>query len=111
MVIRAFLLSATLSVLGGVSYAQDCTDTDTSDDLDLDGFTTNCGDCNDDDDEVFPDAPEICDDDVDQDCDGVADEGCDVQGAELLGGSGCGARGGWTMLFLPLPLLLLGRRR
>ena len=43
----------------------DCAD----DDVDGDGFTPFDGDCNDDDDLVYPGAPETCDD-VDSDCDG-----------------------------------------
>ena len=36
-------------------------------DFDGDGFTENQGDCNDNDATVYPGAPEICDDGIDQD--------------------------------------------
>lgn len=41
--------------------------------LDLDGdfYSPNDGDCDDEDDAVFPGAPEICEDGIDQDCDGL----------------------------------------
>lgn len=39
-------------------------------DLDLDGYSPNDGDCDDDDDTVGPDADEICGDGIDQDCQG-----------------------------------------
>ncbi len=43
-------------------------------DADGDGFTDDV-DCDDGDDTVYPGAPEVCDDGIDQDCDG-ADEAC-----------------------------------
>ena len=45
-------------------------------DNDLDGFTTCAGDCDDTSANVFPGAPEVCGDGVDNDCDGLVDEGC-----------------------------------
>jgi len=53
--------------------------TDISDvDLDGDGFSSDGGgDCDDTDPTVHPDAPEQCDDAVDNDCDGLVDEDCE----------------------------------
>jgi len=48
-------------------------------DDDQDGVTGFCGDCNPRDSSVYPDAPEICDDGVDQNCDG-ADASCSETG-------------------------------
>lgn len=42
-------------------------------DLDGDGFSASDGDCNDEDDTVYPEAPELCDG-LDNDCDSIADE-------------------------------------
>lgn len=79
-----------------------------SDDIDLDGdgFTTDT-DCDDADDAVFPGAPEICDDNVDNNCDNIMvdadeleDDGFTIDGltcsetvspadADTTGGCGC----------------------
>ncbi len=48
-------------------------------DVDGDGVTTDAGDCNDNDPDTYPGAPEICDD-FDQDCDGQTTDGCDADG-------------------------------
>jgi uncharacterized protein DUF1566/putative metal-binding protein len=52
-------------------------------DRDGDGFTPDSGDCNDDDININPDAPEICADAVDNNCDGVVDENCVISGDRL----------------------------
>lgn len=56
-------------------------------DADGDGFFAQSGcntarDCRDNDGQIFPGAPEICGDRVDNDCDGQIDEGCSMGGAE-----------------------------
>lgn len=48
-------------------------------DADLDGYTnSSCGgqDCDDTNHSIYPAAPEICGDSVDNNCNGKADEGC-----------------------------------
>ena len=42
-------------------------------DIDEDGFSIDAGDCDDENDTVYPDAPEFCDG-VDNNCDGTTDE-------------------------------------
>jgi MYXO-CTERM domain-containing protein len=56
-------------------------------DLDGDGWTAYCGDCDDNDADSYPSAEEICDT-LDQDCDGAVDE-IDLDGDGYLG-SDCG---------------------
>ncbi|MEL6988990.1 MAG: putative metal-binding motif-containing protein, partial [Bacteroidota bacterium] len=46
-------------------------------DADNDGFTLSDGDCNDNNDMVYPNAPEICDS-LDNDCNGFVDDGIDT---------------------------------
>ena len=58
-------------------------------DGDGDGFTENQGDCDDNDNSIYPCAPETCGDGIDQDCDG-SDKICpqkkilNLQGVYLL---------------------------
>jgi len=62
------------------------------DDLDGDGWTDYCGDCDDDAADVYPDAPELCGDGVDNDCNGDVDDGdADEDGFvdEDCGGDDC----------------------
>jgi hypothetical protein len=107
-VTRGLLVLVALA-LAPVAAAQDeCVDPD---DCDGDGYTVADGDCDDEAPGVHPGAEEICDDGIDQDCVGGDDPWCAAREGELLGGSGCGAQGGWAALLLPLPLLGLGRRR
>jgi len=87
-----------------------CEDT-ASNDCDSDGFSVTSGDCDDDDDGVFPGASETCNG-VDDDCDGSTDEGCGdnpLEDASIVGGSTCDTGAGSTWLFL-LPALWLFRR-
>ena len=43
---------------------------DVTTDKDGDGYSTEQGDCNEEDNSVYPGAAEICGDEIDQDCDG-----------------------------------------
>ncbi len=52
----------------------------TTDDLDADGVNECQGDCDDGDASVYPGAPEVCDDGIDQNCDGQTDEQADADG-------------------------------
>ncbi|MBW1854486.1 MAG: putative metal-binding motif-containing protein, partial [Deltaproteobacteria bacterium] len=45
-------------------------------DVDEDGYTENQGDCDDENTDINPGVPEICDDGIDNNCDGQIDEGC-----------------------------------
>jgi hypothetical protein len=45
-------------------------------DEDNDGWTYDCGDCDDSDSTINPDAPEVCGDGVDNNCNAQIDEGC-----------------------------------
>ena len=52
-------------------------------DEDLDGWSPMDGDCDDGDDTVYPGAPEVCNDGIDQNCDGELDEITDNDGDGL----------------------------
>lgn len=52
-------------------------------DVDQDGYYPSEGDCDDQEDEAYPDATERCDD-VDNNCDGRIDEGVDCDEAEII---------------------------
>lgn len=81
-------------------------------DADEDGFTVGAGDCDDGDDDVYPGAPEQCEDRIDNDCDGLYDENCDnrIRMASLRGAGGCADNTGSAALLL-VPLLLWRRPR
>ena len=49
-------------------------------DSDGDGWSAGDGDCDDDNPSVYPGAPEVCDDGIDQNCDGVMNESTDNDG-------------------------------
>lgn len=88
------------------AFAQDCVQVD---DCDGDGATST-EDCDDDNEEVFPGAEEICENGRDDDCDGGVDNCRDdvLQSGQLQGGSSCEGNGaGWAVLCVPL----LGFRR
>ena len=83
------LLGALLSGGGWLGLA--CTEVD-SDDSDEDGWTEQAGDCDDEDPEIHPGAPEVWYDGVDQDCDGASDFDQDGDGQEtwlLARGTDC----------------------
>jgi len=99
------------------AWAQDCVSGDTGiagNDCDADGWTVGQGDCDDEDESVYPGRREICADKKDNNCDGLFDEECDrrAQLGSIRGGGGCtgGADvGGTALVVLLLPLF--GRRR
>lgn len=57
-------------------------------DFDQDGFRIVDGDCNDEDPQTYPDAPEVCDE-IDQNCNGTADEPFDLDGDGYTDASIC----------------------
>ena len=88
---------------------------DDDDDVDSDGDgVTDDADCAPDDPAVYPGAPEVCDDGVDQDCDGDVDGGAGDPECWSTGCLGCRqvGSGGSSGLLALVPLALLaGRRR
>ena len=83
-------------------------------DADSDGFLVCDGDCDDADPDAYPGAPEICEDDGDQDCDGTEAEGGDPECAGCADCSGALAGAAPTrligMVLFCLLLLGCGRR-
>ncbi|MCU0600644.1 MAG: DNRLRE domain-containing protein [Desulfobacterales bacterium] len=51
---------------------------DLSSDYDMDDYSENQGDCNDEDTSIHPGAPEMCGDGKDNNCNGAIDEGCAI---------------------------------
>lgn len=80
-------------------------------DCDGDGFSPADGDCDDDAPSVYPGAPAVCGDELDNDCNGFVDEGCDRawERGGLEGGAGCA--GGASVALLGLIPLGFRRRR
>lgn len=69
---KAYNFSNNPLLAGGISFATYCTNGDGGDE-DSDGFCQALGDCNDDDNTIFPNNPEICDL-KDNDCNGTIDD-------------------------------------
>jgi len=78
MTMTSILLRSTLatSLLALMSCGNSASGVD---DADRDGFTVEEGDCNDNNGQIYPDAPEPCDN-LDNNCDGTIDEGFDMDG-------------------------------
>lgn len=107
---RAFVLAVLLAA-APAAWGECIDPAAPADDCDEDGFSPGDGDCDDEDPDVHEGAQDVCDDGIDNNCNGTVDDDCDLRDGAISGGSGCGAEGGWAGLFLPLPLLLMRRRR
>ena len=90
----------TLEILDTYTYGDDGVlvdwtldiETGTLDDADFDGAVDSCGDCDPSDGDVYPGAPEICGDAIDQDCDSldlVVDLDLDTYSDAACGGLDC----------------------
>src|SRR5688572_29702315 len=79
-VVKRLVIALAVAVgCGGGDPVQQGDDDPTETDVDVDGWSVEDGDCDDDRADVHPEAPDPCDG-FDQNCDGVRDEAFDVDG-------------------------------